>query len=104
MSALITYDPLRWGGFGDFTVTSALSPDDQAAVAGWLEAEHFLGAFKPIDHNLIQIIREDGNPVVVIQWTACAYRLEDREAWIGWSALTCAKRRHRARQNNGREG
>ena len=94
MTAPIVYDPLTWGGFGDFTVTTALSPDDQAAVSGWLEAEHFLGDFKPIGHSLIQIIREDGNPVAVIQWAACAYRLKDREAWIGWNALTCAKRRN----------
>lgn len=94
MTTPLSYDPLTWGGFGDFTVTTALSPDDKAAVGGWLEAEHFLGEFKPIGHSLIQIIREDGNPVAVIQWAACAYRLKDREAWIGWSALTCAKRRN----------
>lgn len=94
MTAPYSYDPLTWGGFGDFTVTTALSPDDKAAVAGWLEAEHFLGDFKPIGHSLIQIIREDGHPVAVIQWAACAYHLKDREAWIGWSALACAKRRN----------
>ena len=61
---------------------------------GWLEAEHFPGEFKPIGHSLIQIIREDGQAVAVIQWAACAYHLKDRGAWIGWSALTCAKRRN----------
>ena len=94
MTAPIVYDPLTWSGFGDFTVTSAVCPEDKSAVAGWLEAEHFLGEFKPIGHSLMQIIREDGKPVAVIQWAACAYHLKDREAWIGWSALTCARRRN----------
>lgn len=94
MTAPIIYDPLKWGGFGDFTVTTALSPEDKSTVNGWLEAEHFLGEFKPIGHSLIQVIREDGQAVAVIQWAACAYHLKDREAWIGWSALLCAKRRN----------
>ena len=94
MNAPFVYDPLKWSGFGDFTVTCALCPEDQSAVAGWLEAEHFPGEFKPVGHSLMQIIREDGAPVAVIQWAACAYHLKDREAWIGWSALTCARRRN----------
>ena len=94
MTAPIAYDPLTWSGFGDFSVTPARCPEDKSAVAGWLEGEHFLGEFKPIGHSLMQIIREDGQPVAVIQWAACAYHFKDREAWIGWSALTCARRRN----------
>jgi hypothetical protein len=32
--------------------------------------------------------------VGVLLWASCAYRLKDREQWIGWDALTCAKRRN----------
>ena len=94
MTAPVTYDPTTWAGWGEFTVSAALSPEDKAAAAGWLEAEHFLGSFKPVGHSLIHIIREDGEPVAVIQWAACAYHLKDREAWIGWNGLTCARRRN----------
>ena len=94
MTAPITYDPTMWAGWGEFTVSTALSPDDKAAATGWLEAEHFLGSFKPVGHSLIHIIRENGEPVAVIQWAACAYHLKDREAWIGWNGLTCARRRN----------
>lgn len=80
--------------FGTFTVTVA----DEAAVrleaASWLEAEHFLGSFKPVGHSFIQIIREDGRPVAPVQWAASAYHLKDREAHLGWDARTCAKRRN----------
>jgi hypothetical protein len=94
MTAPVTFDPTTWSGFGEITVTAALSPDDQLAAAGWLEAEHFLGSFKAVGHSLMHIIRENGEPVAVIQWAACAYHLKDREAWIGWDALTCARRRN----------
>jgi hypothetical protein len=94
MIAPTTYDPTTWEGFGDFTVTVALSPEDKATANDWLEKEHPLGEFRPIGHSLMHIIREDGQPVAAIQWAACAYHLKDREAWIGWNAQTCARRRN----------
>ncbi len=90
----VVYDPTTWAGFGDITVSAATSPKDKSAVAGWLEAEHFLGSFKPVGHSLMHIVREDGAPVAVIQWAACAYHLKDRDAWINWSPLQRAKRRN----------
>jgi hypothetical protein len=94
MNTPIAYDPTTWSGFGEITVTVALSSSQREEAAGWLEAEHFLGSFKPVGHSLLHVIREDGHPVAVVQWAACAYHLKDREAWIGWDALTCAKRRN----------
>ena len=94
MNAPITYDPTMWAGWGEFTVSAALSPEDKAAAAGWLEAEHFLGSFKPVGHSLIHLIHENGVLVAIVQWAACAYHLKDREAWIGWNGLTCARRRN----------
>jgi hypothetical protein len=88
------YDPTTWEGFGEFTVTLALSPADKAIANEWLEQEHPLGEFRPVGHSLMHLIREDGQPVAAIQWAACAYHLKDREAWIGWNAQTCARRRN----------
>jgi len=90
----ITYDPTAWTGWGEFTVDVALSEEDKSAAAGWLEAEHFLGSFRPVGHSLLHVVRESGEPVAVVQWAACAYHLKDREAWIGWDAMTCARRRN----------
>lgn len=89
-----SYNPLEWKGFGQFTVVVAREAAQRQLAAGWLEAEHFLGSFQPVGHSLLQIIEEDGLPVAVVQWAACAYHLKDREAFIGWDALTCAKRRN----------
>ncbi len=88
------FDPTLWQGFGVFTTAVALSSQDKALVAHWLEAQHFLGSFKPVGHSFCHIISEDGRPVAIVQWAACAYRLKDREAFIGWSPLQCARRRN----------
>lgn len=88
------YDPTLWQGFGVFTTRVARCPEDHALVQHWLEAEHFLGSFKPVGHSFCHIIYEDGRPVAIVQWAACAYHLKDREAFIGWSALQCARRRN----------
>jgi hypothetical protein len=88
------YDPTLWNGFGVFTTRVALGPEDRSLVHQWLEAEHFLGTFKPVGHSFCHIIYEDNRPVAVAQWAACAYHLKDREAFIGWSSLQCARRRN----------
>lgn len=80
--------------FGSFTVSVADDAAQRQQVAAWLEAEHFLGSFRPVGHSLAQVILEDGQSVALVQWAACAYHLKDREAWIGWDAQACAQRRN----------
>lgn len=80
--------------FGLFTVTVADEVAARLEAVSWLEAEHFLGSFKPVGHSIMQIISEDGEPVALVQWAACAYHLKDRDAHLGWDKLTCAKRRN----------
>ena len=63
-------------------------------ISQWLEAEHFLGDFRPVGHTLFQVVEEGDRPVAVLVWAASAYHLKDREAWIGWDALTWACRRN----------
>lgn len=70
------------------------TPELEAQVDAWLGAQHYLGGYHPVGHNLCHIVHEDGRPVAVLAWAACAYHLKDREAHIGWSKLQCAKRRN----------
>jgi hypothetical protein len=65
----------------------------QEEVREWMEAEHWLKSFRPVGHSLVQVIQEKGQTVAVVQWSACAYHLKDREQWIGWNAMQCAQRR-----------
>lgn len=75
-------------------VRATLDPNDRQQVAQWLDAEHWLGSFRPVGHTLFQIIEEAGQAVAVLVWAASAYRLKDREAYIGWDPVTCAQRRN----------
>jgi len=58
-----------------------------------MKAEHWLKSFRPVGHSLVQVIKEKGEAVAVVQWSSCAYHLKDREQWIGWNAMQCAQRR-----------
>ena len=57
-----------------------------------LEAEHFLGPRFPAGDRLYQVAEQDGRWVGLLLWCAPALHLKDRDAWIGWDALTRAQR------------
>jgi hypothetical protein len=42
------------------------SVEDGQLVARWLEAEHFLGALRPVGHTLMQFVREENQVVAVL--------------------------------------
>src|SRR5712692_6459157 len=75
-------------------VRATTEPNDRQQIAQWLAAEHFLGSFRPVGHTLFQIVTQGDEVVAVLVWAASAYRLKDREAWIGWDPVTCASRRN----------
>jgi Druantia protein DruA/DDE_Tnp_1-associated len=75
-------------------VRASSSVEDRQLVAGWLEAEHFLGALRVVGHTLMQFVQQENQVVAVLVWAASAYHLKDRDQWIGWDAITCAKRRN----------
>src|SRR5271165_6184638 len=75
-------------------VRASSSVEDRQLVAGWLEAEHFLGALRAVGHTLIQFVEQENQVVAVLVWAASAYHLKDRDQWIGWDAITCARRRN----------
>ncbi len=59
-----------------------------------MQAEHFLGALRPVGHTLMQFVQQEDQVVAVLVWAASAYHLKDRDQWIGWDAITCAQRRN----------
>ncbi len=83
--------PLR--AFERFDCVVVEGEEAQQEVREWMEAEHWLKSFRPVGHSLVQMIKEKGQAVAVVQWSACAYHLKDREQWIGWNAMQCAQRR-----------
>jgi hypothetical protein len=63
-------------------VRASSSAEDRQLVAGWLEAEHFLGALQAVGHTLIQFVQQENQVVAVLVWAASAYHLKDRDQWI----------------------
>jgi hypothetical protein len=50
-----------------------------------LEEKHYLGAAPPVGDFLRQVVVRDGQWVGLLVWGPAAYRLKDRERWIGWN-------------------
>jgi len=50
-----------------------------------LEAGHYLGKTRPVGDFLRQVAVINGEWVALLAWGSAAYRLKDRERWIGWT-------------------
>ena len=46
---------------------------------------HYLGKARPVGDFLRQVAVIDGQWVGLLAWGSAAYKLKDREKWIGWS-------------------
>ena len=57
-----------------------------------LEAEHYLGEAPSVGDFLRQVVVENGQWVALLVWGPAAYRLKDRDQWIGWDAGRRAER------------
>ena len=79
-------------------IRTATEPLEISQLRAVLDEEHYLKAGRPAGHVLWQGAYEqdpeDGSSklVAVFCWAGAAKRLKDRDAWIGWDAVTCANR------------
>jgi hypothetical protein len=70
----------------------SLHPEEQPRAAQLLDAEHYLGAARPVGHTLTQVVHHHGRWVALLVWGPAALKLADREAWLGWSDAQRAER------------
>jgi hypothetical protein len=77
---------------GPLTVRALTDAPERQRFDALLEAEHFLGPRFPAGDRLYQVAEQDGHWVGLLLWCAPALHLKDRDAWIGWDALTRAQR------------
>lgn len=66
----------------------------------WMKARHPLGNPKFAGHQIKYIAEKQGKPVALMSFSACAYRLADRDRWIGWTPEQATQRRHFVVQNS----
>lgn len=50
-----------------------------------LDGGHYLGRTRPVGDFLRQVVLIDDEWVALLAWGSAAYKLKDREKWIGWS-------------------
>ncbi|NOY75700.1 MAG: DUF4338 domain-containing protein [Kiritimatiellaeota bacterium] len=65
-----------------------------------MKARHPLGNPQLAGHQIKYVAEKKGKPVALISFSACAYRLADRDRWIGWTAEQATRRRHFVVQNS----
>lgn len=69
-----------------------LPPAERARFDALLVAEHYLHAAELVGEQLRYVAEVRGQWVALLAWSAPAFRLKDREQWIGW---TQAQKRRR---------
>lgn len=65
---------------------------ERARFAELMCTHHYLKSDTLVGEQLRYVAHVDGRWVALLSWSAAAYHLKDREAWIGWNVQ---QRRHR---------
>lgn len=69
----------------------ALQPHEYERAGQLLDQEHELGDV-PQGRQLLQVVEYHGQWVALLDWGPAAWKLADREAWIGWTVQQRAQR------------
>jgi len=75
-------------------------PDELDAACTALQREHYLGAPKGAERDVVQLAVRGEQVVAIVVWTRGARKLAAREAWVGWDPRTRARRVPLVVQNN----
>jgi hypothetical protein len=76
----------------DLVEVRLLSPEERVRFDQLLVTEHYLHSAEMVGEQLRYVAEVSGQWVALLAWSAPAFRLKDREAWIGW---TMAQKRRR---------
>ena len=68
-----------------------LEQDEYVRAGELFDNEHYLGDLRTGRH-LLQVVEYRGHWLALLDWGACAYKLSDRDEWIGWTAQQRAER------------
>lgn len=72
---------------GRLTARVVNEPEEIKRLGELLKAEHYLGTTPPVGEFLWQVIEAEGTLAAVLAWGPAAYKLKDRDAWIGWTGV-----------------
>jgi len=77
-----------------------ISDDEEGEWNELMSARHPLGNVQYAGHRIKYVAEHCGRAVGLICFSACAYRLADRDRWIGWTEEQAMGRRHFVVQNS----
>lgn len=69
-----------------------LQPHELERAAALLDKEHYLGSLER-GCELFQVVEHKGRWVALLDWGPAAFKLADREEWIGWTPQQRSQRR-----------
>ena len=75
-------------------------PAEIAAACAALARDHYLGAPRPCNCDVVQLAVRGEQVLAVVVWTRAARKLAPREAWVGWDPRTRTRRLPLVVQNN----
>ena len=68
-----------------------LEQNDYDRAGEFFDNEHYLGDLRTGRH-LLQVVEYQGRWMALLDWGASAYKLSDRDEWIGWTGQQRAER------------
>lgn len=92
------------GTVGDWEPLKLMLVEGQAESRSWrqqMERHHYLGCPVPFGANLRYWVRHRDQELACLLWTSPAWKMRDRDAWIGWSDQQRGRNLQRI-VNNGR--
>ena len=92
-------EPLPEWALREVTLRVA-QPSEIGAASVALDREHYLGAPRAQNRELVQLAGRGDQVVAVLVWTRAARKLAGREAWVGWDPRTRTRRLALVVQNN----
>ena len=75
-------------------------PAELAAACAALDRDHYLGAPRPCNRDVVQLAVRGEQVLAVVVWTRAARKLAAREGWVGWDPRTRTRRLPLVVQNN----
>lgn len=77
-----------------------IHPDERARFDEVLVREHYLHSAELVGEQLRYVAEHQGRWLALLAWSAAAYHLKDREAWLGWTPAQRARRLPLAANNS----
>lgn len=84
---------------GALEIRVVTSAEDVERFNALCQEHHYLGATRAVGDFLRQVAILDGQWVGLLAWGSAAYKLQDREEWIGWNNTQRAERLKLVAQN-----